>query len=234
MVRHLTERMRQIESAMRAVEPATIPFGSGGLGELFPGGRLAAGSLVELVASTEGAGCWTLALALARQVCADLRVLLVADPQHGFYPPAAMRWGMNPRRVVVVRTREPRDALLAVCQSLRCPAVGAAVGQFERLGETDSRRLQLAAEAGGSIGVLVRPASARMASSFAAVRLWVRPVPMSDVHYRRRLHVDVLRCRGGQDSRIVEIEINDETGDVRALARLATATASARAARPTG
>src|SRR4029077_11136926 len=65
-VRDLAERIRTLETSFRLVEPTAIPLGAGGLGDLFPGGRLSTGSLVELLPSAPGAGAWTLALLLAR------------------------------------------------------------------------------------------------------------------------------------------------------------------------
>src|SRR5947208_364645 len=83
-VRLLAERIRELESARPSTLPA-IPLGSG-LRSLFPN-ELPAGSLVELVASN-GAGAWTLGLVLAKYACGERKMLLVADHQCSFYPPA--------------------------------------------------------------------------------------------------------------------------------------------------
>lgn len=225
-IRLLAERIRQVESVMREPASASASLGTGGLADLFPGRALPRGALIELVAGAEGAGAWTLSLSLARLACDEARALLVADHQHWFYPPAAWRTGLDQRRLVIVRSRDANETLLALCQSLRCPAIGAAMGRFDRLGERDSRRLQLAVEAGGGIGVLVRPHSARAAPSFATLRLLLNPMP--SCQSRRRVRIEVLRCRGGRNGRSLVLEIDDETGAVHSLPGLAPAAGTAR------
>jgi protein ImuA len=249
-VRLLAERIRRLESACRPCAPASIPLESGGLGELFPQG-LAAGSLVELFPRVPGAGAWTLALILARHVCGEQKTLLIADPERCFYPLAARKFGLDPGRTVIVRPRTANEALLTVAQALRCCAIGTAIGAFERLADRDGRRLQLAAESGGTVGVLLRPVSALNTPSFAAVRLLMDPLPSS--RGRRRVRLEVLRCRqtaGGSafaekrqtvghfsanaKPQAVWLEIDDATGHVRAFSPLELATDLASAARSTG
>jgi hypothetical protein len=188
-LRQLAQRIRLIEST-HPTPAATIALA--GLGPLFPG--LASGMLVELMAS-EGAGAWSFALALAKCACGDDRLLLVADPQHCFYPPAALQLGIDLRQLAIARCDNVKDTLLAASQALRCSAVGAVIGQFERLSERDGRRLQLAAETGGGLGIFIRPAGALQAPSFAAVRLLLSPLPSGAT--RRRIAVQVLRCHPG-------------------------------------
>lgn len=233
-IRILAERMRALEASCRPCAPVTIPLGLGGLGELFPDGGLAAGSLVELLPRSPGAGAWTLALVLARYACGERKTLLIADAERCFYPPAARAFGLDPERTIIVRPRQASDALLALAQALRCSAIGAGIGAFDRLHDRDARKLQLAAEASGAIGVLVRPMTALHAPSFAAVRWLLEPLPSA--RGRRRLRVEVLRCRTSQGSAALTpglahhssptthhsplLEIDDATGHVRAFSPL--------------
>jgi hypothetical protein len=55
------------------------------------------------------------------------------------------------------------------------------------------RRLQLAAEAGSSLGILYRPTAAEREHSPAALRLRLRPAPGASA-----LAVDIRKCRGGR------------------------------------
>jgi protein ImuA len=202
---------------------------------------LPAGALVELLEAAEGAGAWTLALLMARAACGQRRVLVVADLEQCFYPPAAAKLGIDLERAIVIRPPRPRDAYVAMDQALRCPAVGAAIGWHDRLSALDCRRLQLAAESGGGVGFLLRPRGSLRAPSFAAVRLLV--TPLASTQPARRMRIDVLRCQGGI-SRYREpggtgparlagptpslvLEIDDETGDVHPSAGLAAAAAGA-------
>lgn len=238
-VRHLAERIRTLETSFRLIEPTAIPLGAGGLGELFPGGRLSTGSLVELLPSAAGAGVWTLALLLARHACGERKALLIADAERCFYPPAARKYGIDLNRTIIVRARTSAEALLALAQSLRCPAVGAVLGALERLNDRDGRRLQLAAESGGAIGVLLRPIAALGAPSFASVRLRLDPLPSvrnasHTVSALRRMRLEVLRCRGGYEGKALGVEVDDVTGHVRTFSLLELAKDVASSARSTG
>jgi hypothetical protein len=257
-VRLLADRIRQLESSFRLCKPASIPLGSG-LGDLFPQEGLAAGSLVELLPCVRGAGAWTFALLLASYACGERKTLLIADHEHCFYPPAAQKFGLDVMsRIVVVRPRNTRDALHALGQALRCLAIGAAIGAFERLQDRDVRRLQLAAEYGGGIGVLLRPVSALGTPSFASVRLrmhperadrnvlaarqeprppgsWnVCPTGSAGASPSRHVRLEVLRCQGGREGKSLCVEIDDATGHVRAFSPLELAADLASSARPAG
>jgi hypothetical protein len=195
---------------------------------------MSAGSLIELLPRVPGAGAWTLALLLAQYACGERKTLLIADHERCFYPPAARKFGLDPQRTIIVRPRTARDALLALTQALRCSAIGTAIGAFERLDDRDNRRLQLAAEAGGTVGVLLRPLSALQTPSFATVRLLLDPMP--SVRGRRRIKLEVLRCRQAASAKpqAAGLEIDDATGHVRTLSVLEFATDSPAAARPAG
>ncbi|HJQ81766.1 MAG TPA: hypothetical protein VJ828_17510, partial [Lacipirellulaceae bacterium] len=111
-------------------------------------------------------------------------------------------------------------------QSLRSPAVVAVWGMIDRLDSRAFRRVQLAAQAGRTLGLLLRPPSARGQPSWADVRLGVSteqgaqsreflspcsllPAPC------RRVQVRLLRCRGGQSGGFTTLEIDDTAHAVR-------------------
>jgi protein ImuA len=227
----LARRIQEIESGRQPLERSATSLGIAALDNCLPGGQLPAGSLVELLASAEGAGAWTLALIMARQVCGERKALIICDDQGCFYPPAVSKWGLDLARLIVLRPASVREGDVAVGQSLRCPAVGAVISWHTRLRTLDFRRLSAAAEAGGGVGFLLRPSEARRDPSFAALRLLVTPMAAEGV--ARRIQVDVLRCRGGK-CRSLSLEIDDETGHVREPSRLAASTPGARAARASG
>lgn len=218
-ISQLSRRLRELQAQGRPAA-RVVPLAGVGLEPLLPEGRLPAGELVEMLAAEPGCGAWTLALTLARRACGGGRGLVVADAARSFYPPAARRWGFGGERLLLLRPATPVLALAALGQALRSPAVGAVLGEFERIGSTDYRRLQLAAETGGGVGILVRPAAARSVPSFAAHRWLLRPLPSE--WGQRRLAVEPLRLRG-QSGRPLLLEIDDATGDVRAVPSLAGA-----------
>ena len=167
---------------------ATTTFSTGvaALDRLLPGGGLRHGMLVEWLAELPGCGAATLGLLAAREACRAGGMLVVLDRMRAFYPPAAAGWGVDPARLIVVRPRTPRDEIWAAVQSLRSPVVAAVWTMIDRLDSRNFRRLQLAAEAGGTLGVLVRGASARGQPSWADVRLGVKSTEKGDRETRRK------------------------------------------------
>lgn len=157
--------------------------------------------------------------------------MLVFDPDGWFYPPAAARLGVDWERLLVVRPASAADALWALDQSLRCLGVAAVVAWLDRLDGRDFRRLQLAAESAGTVGLLVRPGSMRHEPSWAEVRWWAEPRPGEGPSDRRRLRVHLLRCRGGAADRSIDVELDDETHALHLVESLAAATSTRRAAR---
>jgi protein ImuA len=228
----LNERIRRLEGRTPAADHSPIDLGIAPAGDWLPEQGLAVGSLLELLQPADGAGALTLALFLARRACGEGKVLVVVDRHSRFYPPAAARLGIELDRLIVVHPRTPQDALLAVDQSLRAGAVGSVVCWPERLTTPAFRRLQLAAEAGGSLGLLLRPLTARRAPSFAAMRILVAPVASNEA--ARRVRLEVLRCRGGKTGQSTILEIDDATGDVRVPSGLAAATPAARSGGASG
>jgi protein ImuA len=246
VLRDLAQRIQEIEAHSHPHRLPPLSLGIAPLDALLPGGRLPAGSLVELLSEADGTGAWTLSLLMAKQVCGEWKVLVLIDDQRCFYPPGAAQLGIDLNRSLVVRPRTRRDILLATNQSLRCSAVGAVVGWYDQLRTPDARRFQMAAEAGGGVGFLLRPSGALRAPSFANLRLRVAPSPLplspgtmgergrGEGDAARRLCVEVVRCRGGKDGQSVMLEIGNEKGDVRVLPEVASSAAPARKARSSG
>jgi protein ImuA len=232
VLRDLAQRIQEIEANSHPRRLPPLSLGVAPLDALLPGERLPAGSLVELLSEAEGTGAWTLSLLMAKQVCGDWKVLVLIDDQRCFYPPGAAQLGIDLDRSLVVRPKTRRDTLLATNQALRCAAVGAVVGWYDQLRTLDARRLQMAAEAGGGVGFLLRPPGALRAPSFANLRLRIAPLAATDA--ARRLRVEVVRCRGGKDGQIMTLEIGHEKSAMRLLPEVASPAARARKARRSG
>jgi hypothetical protein len=171
--------------------------GSPPLDRLLPGGGLRRGSLVEYL----GQGV-SLAFAAAQAACRD-RPLVVVDRGQALYPAS---WPIELAQTVLVRPTSEADEIWACDQSLRCPGVGAVLARCGRLGQRDFRRLQLAAEEGRTLGILVRPVKLRGDPTWADVQWLVEPQPSPD---RWRLRVELLRCRGGSGGGSLTLELDD-------------------------
>jgi len=159
--------------------PLGIPTGLDTLDAALPWGGLPRGAVSQILDGGPGVGTMSLALAVAGRAargddmagpgwagCGGVgaesaRPIVVIDPAGDFYPPAVVKFGLDPQRLLLVRPKRAVDAVWAADQCLRCPAVAAVVARLERLGRVHSRRLQLAAEAGGGIGLVVTPLAGR-------------------------------------------------------------------------
>ena len=127
--------------------------------------------------------------------------------ENTLYPPGLMRFGLTPARLIVARAGSQKDLLWSLEETARSGAVAAAVGETAGLGLTESRRLQLAAEAGG-VTLLLLPAGpvgqAGGSPPVAAVTRWrvqaaaSRPAPGDPGVGQERWRLTLVRCRGGR------------------------------------
>lgn len=197
----IADLRRRIER--RELPKETIPTGTP-LDQLLPAGGLKSGSLVEFL----GSGAAAVAIQTAQAACQDGRAFIVFDRQNHFYPPAASAWGIDLARTLIVRPANTGEELWAVDQALRCPGVGAVWLVCDRIPSHDFRRLQLAAECGGTLGLLLRPAKFRGQPTWADVRWMIEPQPSRD---RWRLRVELVRCRGATAGRSMFLEFDEQT-----------------------
>lgn len=225
-----------------------VPSGLSKLDAALPKGGLPTGAIAEILHQGDGAGAMSLAVRFARRAASFQRYVVFITPPTGqsdLYPPGLVQAGLSPEQMVVARAASPRDAIWACEQSLRCPDIAAVIIHHGGLDHTDARvlrRLQLAAEHGGGIGLMLRSLGegdfsrssafaglpARGARTFAAVQLQVecllgnvlgRPLRLSRIH--------VLKPREGKPVEPVAVDLSHETGDVPFYAPAADRTAGA-------
>jgi hypothetical protein len=230
LVQTLREEIARIEGTRRSPDELPVSSGCAALDEILPQRGFRRGSLAEWLHDGDGAGATTLAMLAAREACRQGGTLVVVERQRQFYPPAAVRLGIAPEQLLLVHAGTAADHDWALDQALRCPAVAAVAAWPDALGgRLDGRtfrRLQLAAEESGGLGLLVRPARVRHEPSWAEVRLLIQPRPSGSLRScRRRMRALLLHCRGGGEGRGIELEFNDETHTLHLAARLAPAAA---------
>ena len=97
----------------------------------------------------------------AREAAAEGGAIVVMDRRGEFYPPAAAALGVNLDNMIVIRAANKKDELWALDQALRCVGVAAVWAPVERIDWRTFRRLQLAAETGGGLGLLLRSTRVR-------------------------------------------------------------------------
>ena len=181
--------------------PLCAAIGQGVPGEGVPGGGLARAAVHEVLAADPGAAAGFCAMVLARAAASGRgSVLWIAGDPAG-WPPGLARFGLSPADLVLVQARRPPDGLWAMEECLRCPGVAGALLMLRDLDPTAARRLQLAAETGGALGLLLRPDAADAGASAALTRWRVGALAGSGSAHDLgdpRWQLDLLRCRGGR------------------------------------
>jgi protein ImuA len=241
IVQALRQQVRRLEGARQTADSATTSSGCEALDRLLPEGGFPRGTLVEWIsAASSGCGTGTLAMIAAREAAAEGGAVVVMDRARQFYPPAAAALGVDLQHVIVIRARSEQDEIWALDQALRCAGVAAVWAPLERIDLRSFRRLQLAAESSGVLGLLLRPARVLGQPSWSHVQLLVTPkgsgvqnsilpdkqpligvnplpaklnsVRLTPATWRWR--VEVVRCRNAAGG-AVEVDMDEVTGAVR-------------------
>ena len=164
------------------------PSGYAELDALLPGGGWPRGALSEILVASDGIGeCSLLLPALAALTRSHQRVALVAPPYIPYAPGLAAA-GIDLGQLVQIEAAAT-DTHWTAEQCLRAGCCAAVVNWLPRADYRQLRRLQIAAEAGSSIGFVFRPLEAARETSPAALRLAVT----IDADGPR---IEVLKCRG--------------------------------------
>jgi protein ImuA len=180
LMSRLRREVARLEGNRPPEDDQALSTGSPELDRLLPEGGLRRGTVIEYLSTAAGGGAGILALGAARSACREGRAFVVIDGQRQFYPLAAATWGLNLAGMRILRPTSQADALWALDQALRCPAVGAVWTRWDRLENRDFRRLQLAAESGRTLALLVRPARHRGQPTWADVQWLVTPAGAVD------------------------------------------------------
>ena len=129
-----------------------VPLGLPDIDACLPQGGLARGAVHEL----RGSAASGFAAMLAGRVTGAVLWCIDAGTRANLYGPGLAAFGLNPQRLIVVRCPNRTDMLWAMEEGLSSPELGAVIGEPD--GTVDlaaSRRLQLAAEAGGVLGMVL-------------------------------------------------------------------------------
>jgi protein ImuA len=205
------------------------------LDQLAPNEAWPCGAVHELLANPRGPCPKSIMLLLARaawSVCGG--AIVWSDPDQQLYPPALAAAGIDLGRLVLLRPRNPAEEIWSLAECLRCRGVGATVATVRRLSRIEARRLQLAAERGGGVGVFLRIPDRHHPTHYAAATRWlVQPLPGGPD--MQRWSIQLVHGQGGRIGKNVLpnvlIEVDRETGIVRASAPLANRPGATTAAR---
>jgi hypothetical protein len=160
-----------------------------------PGGGWPTASLVEVLIDASGLGEIQLFLpALVqsqRKRDGDAPWIVWIAPPHEPFAPALAQQGIELNRFIVVRPASAMEALWAAEQALSSGVCAAVLLWLKGTDDRWLRRLKLAAEEGGALGVLFRPERHRFESSPAVLRLLLS-------QGEREPHLSLLKVQGGR------------------------------------
>ncbi len=192
-------RVWKLKGASAAPPRPVWPTGRPALDAHLPGGGWPTATLVEVLIADHGLGEVQLFLpaliASQREALGQTPWLVWIAPPHEPYAPALAQQGVDLRRFLVVRPASAIEALWAAEQALSSGACAAVFLWLKGGDERWLRRLKLAAEEGGALGVLVRPDRHRFESSPASLRF-------SMSREDGTLRVELLKVRGGRPGSI--------------------------------
>jgi len=93
------------------------------------------------------------------------------------FPPALKLFGVEPHHIIFVDLQKERDILWAMEESLKCPGLGAVVGELSDLSFTASRRLQLAVEQSCVTGFVLRHQPRNLNTNACVTRWKISSLP---------------------------------------------------------
>jgi protein ImuA len=206
-------------AALPARKQDGLVTGLPALDALAPGGALARGVVHELLADpSDGSPLFT-AMLLAKSIT-EGKAVVWCDPRREIYPPALAAHGVSLDRLFLLRPGSNAEQTWAIAECLRCKGVGAVVAPVGySLSRVEARRLQLSAERGGGVGLLLRPLGRASAEHAAATRWLVRPAPGERTV--QRWSIQLVHGHGGRVGQSVILEYSRETNRLRAVEQLA-------------
>ena len=162
-VRSLRARVASIERGAAYGDGAgsgkkeILPLGLAEIDQTLPAGGLACGAVHEVSGSAVGGFAAWLAGRLVRHAGGAVLWCVKPGSTSQLYGPGLAAFGLDVGRLVIVHSRRRADMLWAMEESLCCSSFAAVIGECDdAINLTASRRLQLAAEAGGTTGFILR------------------------------------------------------------------------------
>jgi protein ImuA len=220
-IEELRARIRRLEG-VAGRQRTVLPFGIKAIDRHLPGGGLALGALNEVAGGGNGAIDGAATALFAAGIAARTRgKVLWCLTRPDLFAPALAQAGLKSDRVIYLEGGDDKSVLACFEESLRHGGLGAVVAEVARLSMAASRRLQLAAEGSGTIGMAIRRWRRQSeASDFgqptAAATRWrvsalpSAPLPVAGIG-RPRWLIELIRCRAGESADF-ELEACDDTG----------------------
>ena len=227
-IAELRQTLRAIEGDGHRRRPV-LPFGIGAIDERLAHGGLRLDALHEVAAEgpnwgDDAAATLFIAGVAARAWGPILWVVRTRD----LFAPGLYQAGLNPTRVLYAEARDDAEVLALVEEGLRHRALGAVIGEARRVPTAATRRLQLAAEGGRTVALLLkrlgREGGDPLSIPSAAITRWrVSSAPSAPTSWgglgRACWRLQCVRQRGGEPFELL-VEAPDDTGRLALPARL--------------
>ena len=207
-IAELRQRISALEGGV-AKRKECLPFGVPVVDRILPGGGLAFGAIHEFAGGGSGTVDGAAPALFVAGVAARTKgpvVWCLTRPD--LFAPALAQAGLHQDRIIFVESDAEEGVLASMEEALSYGKLGAVVGEIVRLPMTASRRLQLAAEKSGTMGLVVRRWRRQTeANDFgnptAAVTRWrVSVMPSEEMPVpgvgRARWLLELMRSRAGE------------------------------------
>jgi protein ImuA len=219
-IAELRETLRGIEGMGDRSRPV-LPFGCDAIDARLAGAGLRLDALHEVAGEGAGWGDDAAATLFLAGIAARAKgAVLWVVRTHDLFAPGLFQAGLAPERVLYAEARDDAELLALMEEGLRHGGLGAVVGEARRVATAATRRLQLAAQGGRTIALLLKRPPREGADPFgipsAAITRWrVASAPSSPVAWdglgRANWRLACIRQRGGEPFELI-VEAADETG----------------------
>lgn len=208
LIHELQERIDKIAGGS-AKKRGTLPFGVPEIDDRLPGGGLAFGALHEIAGGGSDAVVGAVSALFAASIAARTKGTVVwCLTRPDLFAPGLAQVGLHPDRVIYCESDNEDGVLASMEEALSFGGLSTVVGELVRLPMTESRRLNLAAEKTGVMGIVIRrwrrPAEATdFGNPTASSTRWrvsclpSEPLPVEGVG-RPRWLLELLRAKAGE------------------------------------
>lgn len=211
------DELLQRACVWRAGTPAAagVPSGFAALDAILPGGGWPQGGLTEILSASTGIGALRLVLPALARLSREGRWIIWVAPPHVPYSPALHGHGLDLSRVLVVDLPDEEastrlQTLWAYEQALRFGDCGAALLWLDAVSNLRLRRLQVAAQAGATWGLIFRALNYAAQPSPAPLRLELEALPelfAQTAVEAAPLRVTLRKARGTHAGRHCQLEL---------------------------
>ena len=218
----LRAEIAALAESARGGARASLPFGLAAIDRRLAGGGLAVEALHEVAGAAPGqsddAAATLFAAAIAARRAGGSGTILWALSRRDLFAPGLAQAGLAPERLLYAECRREEEVLAVMEEGLRHGGLAAVVGEVGRANMAATRRLQLAAEEGGTMALMLkrwrRSGEDPLALPSAAVTRWrlasapSAPLPVPGIG-RACWRLELARQRGGEPFTLV-VEAPDE------------------------